>query len=130
MEEATGGSGHITWDPHLRLATRWQVGDAAPTADDARMMIDALSGWIGTDRKPFGILVKGLGSVTPGSRAAWRAFIWEHRNEVRVAFCGAPPAFRVVIGMFVLAWGVPLRAFSDVDEARAWLLRGLPPPVE
>lgn len=116
----------MTWEPEARLAMIRFERETRATGKDAVALVDALTGWIGLDRKPFGLLGdgSGLGGVDAGYRSVWSTFFRQHREDSCIAFFNMGPIVRIAADMFRLGTGLRLKAFADEREARSWL-RGL-----
>lgn len=123
MEKVTVRSIEMSWDPESRLAVLRFEGETRATGKDAVVLVDALTRWIGTERRPFGLLGDGtgLGGVDAEYRSVWSAFFRQRRDDSYIAFFHMGPIVRVAAEMFRLGTGVRLKAFADEDEARSWL---------
>jgi hypothetical protein len=123
MEEVTVGTIRMTWDPGSRLAVIRFERDTHATGRDAAVLVDALSRWIGTDRRPFGLLGDGsrLSGLDAEYRSVWGRFLRHHREDSYAAFFGMGPVIRIAAEMFRIGTGLQLKAFADEDKARAWL---------
>lgn len=124
--KATSRTIEMTWDPERRLATIRFEAETHATGSDALILVEALTGWIGTDGKHFGLLGdgKGLAGVDAGYRSIWGAFFRQHRADAFIAFFNMNPIVRIAAEMFRLGTGLPLRAFAREEDARSWL-RGM-----
>ena len=125
MDKITSGTIEMTWDSESRLAhMRFEVETHA-TGKDAVVLVDALTRWIGTDNKPFGLLGDGgkLAGLDAEYRSAWRKFFQQHREDSYIAFFNMGPIIRIAADMFRVGTGLRLKAFADEGEARAWLRR-------
>jgi hypothetical protein len=113
----------IQWDPHARVAfVRYTTG-ATLVAGDGPFLIDALASWIGADGAPFAVLADatGLRGTNAEYRATVNAFFREHRERASIAIFHAGPIIHVVVEMFRIATGMPIKTFDDEAAARAWL---------
>ncbi len=129
MEEITVGAIRQTWDPEARLATIGFERETHATGRDAVVLVDALTGWIGTEGKPFGLLGDGanLSGLDAEYRSVWGKFLRKHREDSFTAFFNMGPVIRVAAEMFRIGTGLNLKAFAAEDDARAWLRRmGIP----
>jgi len=116
-------SADITWHPESRLALVVYLADANLVAIDGTLLVEALTGWIGADGKPFGLLVdaRKLRGTNSEYRAKAAAFFRRRRNEAYIALTGMAPIVRIVTDMFRIGTGVQLKGFADEPSARAWL---------
>lgn len=130
MDKITSGTIEMTWDSEPRLAFIQFESETRATGKDAVVLIDALTRWIGTDNKPFGLLGDGgkLAGLDAEYRSAWRRFFQQHREDSYIAFFNMGPIIRVAADMFRIGTGLRLKAFADEGEARAWL-RGMGIPA-
>jgi hypothetical protein len=113
----------MTWEPEARLATIRFESATEATGEDASALVRALTGWLGMDLQPFGLLGDGSGlrSVDAQYRSIWSGFLRRRRESARVAFFNMGPVIRVAAEMFGLATGLKLKTFRGEAEARAWL---------
>ncbi len=111
-----------TWHPKSRLASVSYSAGATLTASDGTMLINALTGWIGDAKQPFGVLAdaKGLGGTDGDYRAQVGDYFKQHK-EAYIALINMGPVIRVVVEMFRIGTGVSLKAFATEAQARAWL---------
>lgn len=123
MERVNRGSIEMTWDPNPRLAVLRFHRETRATGEDARVLVDAMTRWVGTDGGPFGLLGDGerLASLDAEYRSVWGGFLRLHRDEAFTAFFNMGPVIRVAAEMFRLGTGVQLKVFADEAAARAWL---------
>lgn len=123
MDKVTRGSIEMTWDSEARLALLRFESATRATGKDAVVLVDALTRWIGTDRKPFGLLGDGgrLAGVDAEYRSVWGKFFRQHRDDSFIAFFNMGPIIRVAAEMFRIGTGLRLKAFAGEDEARSWL---------
>jgi hypothetical protein len=123
MEKVTTGAIEMTWDPEARLAVIRFVRATQATGKDAVAMVDALTGWIGTEGKPFGLLGDGgrLSGLDAEYRSVWGAFMRRHRDDANVAFFNMNAIVRIAAEMFRIGTGLRLKAFANEAEARTWL---------
>jgi hypothetical protein len=123
MDKITSGSIEMTWDSESRLAFLRFESETRATGKDAVVLVDALTRWIGADRKPFGLLGDGgrLGRVDAEYRSVWRKFFREHREDSCIAFFNMSPFIRIAAEMFGIGTGLRLKAFADEGKARSWL---------
>lgn len=123
MDKIAVGTIEMTWDREARIASLRFAAETRGTGKDAAALIDALTRWIGTDGKPFGLLGDGgkLSGVDAAYRAAWGRFFRKHRKDSYLAFFNMNAIIRVAAEMFGLGTGLRLRAFAGEGQARAWL---------
>ena len=123
MDKITSGTIEMTWDSKSRLAFIQFERDTHATGEDAVMLVDALTSWIGTDRQPFGLLGDGgkLAGVDAGYRSVWGKFFQQHRGDSYIAFFNMSPIIRIAAEMFGIGTGLRLKAFADEGKARSWL---------
>lgn len=129
MDRVTTGTTEMTWTSESRLAVLSFERETHATGNDAAVLVDALTRWIGTDHKPFGLLGDGgrLAGVDAEYRAVWGRFFRQHRADSWIAFFNMAPLIRVAAEMFRIGAGLRLKAFAHEEEARAWLRRmGIP----
>jgi hypothetical protein len=113
----------MTWDPGSRLATLHFERPARVTGADARTLVGSLTGWIGSDGRPFGLLGDGknLSGLDAEYRSVWATFFRGHRADSRIAFFNMNPFIRIAAEMFRIGTGLHLKAFADERSARSWL---------
>ncbi len=123
LEKITVGSAEMEWDADSRLAMLRFLREAHAAREEAVLLAEALTGWIGTDGVSFGLLGDGgnLGGVDADYRSVWGTFFRQHRGESYVAFFNMRPAVRLAADMFRIGTGVQLKAFADETDARSWL---------
>jgi hypothetical protein len=129
MEEVSVGAIRQTWDPEARLASIRFERETHATGRDATVLVDALTTWIGTEGRPFGLLGDGsnLSGLDAEYRSVWGHFLRRHRADSFTAFFNMGPVVRIAAEMFRIGTGLQLKAFATEDEARAWLRRmGIP----
>jgi hypothetical protein len=121
--EAFSGQSGIVWSPESRLAVLRFAPGISLGAAEAALLVDSLTGWIGGDDRPFGLLAdtKGVRGTDAEYRARTRDFFKQHRARGFVAVVNMGAVIRVVADMFRLATGIQLRGFPDEAQARAWL---------
>jgi hypothetical protein len=116
-------STEITWERAARIAVVRYAPDTTLTAADGAFLVDALTGWIGAEGEPFDVLADGTG--VRGTDAAYRskasAFFKGHRDTARIAMMNMSPFLRLLVDMFRIGTGIPLKGFADEPAARAWL---------
>lgn len=113
----------IRWDAAARLASvRYKEG-ASLTGPDGPFLVDALTGWIGAEGEPFGVLAdaKGLRGTNAEYRASASRFFREHRDTACIALINLGPVIHVVVEMFRVGTRIQLRTFADEAAARSWL---------
>ena len=122
-DTVTNGSMEIRWDRPSRIAFVRYVPGAVLSAADGAVLVDALSGWIGTTGQAFAVLADGEG--LRGTSAAYRAsvsrFFRQHRDTARIALINLGPVIQIVVEMFRLGTGIQLKAFDSEAAARSWL---------
>lgn len=129
LERITVGSIELDWDVEARLATLDFSQESHPTGEEAAHLVEALTRWIGTEGKTFGLLGDGgkLSGVSAEYRSVWGTFFRQHRKQCYIAFFNMKPAIRIAAEMFRIGTGVQLKAFADELGARSWLReKGIP----
>lgn len=123
MERVTTGPIEMTWDPGSRLATIRFERQTQATGKDAVVLVETLSGWIGAEGTPFGLLGDGgkLSGLDAEYRSVWGRFLRKHRVDSHTAFFNMNAIVRIAAEMFRIGTGLRLKAFADETEARAWL---------
>lgn len=123
MDKITSGTIDLTWDSESRLAVLRFERDTRATGKDAEVFVKAMVHWVGTDRKPFGLLGDGgkLAGLDAEYRSVWGTFFREHREDSYIAFFNMSPLIRVAAQMFSIGTGVRMKAFADEGAARSWL---------
>ncbi len=113
----------IRWDAVSRLASVRYRDGATLTARDGPFLVEALTAWIGTAGKPFGVLAdaKGLRGTSAEYRASASRFFRKHRDTACIALINLGPVIHVVVEMFRIGTGIQLKTFPDEAAARAWL---------
>ena len=113
----------IRWDAASRLASVRYRDGASLTAPDGPFLVDALTLWIGTEGKPFGVLAdaKGLRGTSAEYRASASRFFRKHRDTACIALINLGPVIHVVVEMFGVGTGIQLKTFADETTARTWL---------
>lgn len=127
-ETVTTGLTQITWDPVTRIASMRTPGPR--TVAEARVALDALTRWVGTEGEPFAVIHDATGAelATPESRAMWAKFWDQHLREAAVAMIHAGPEQESATALFAAATGMRVRAFASEADGRGWL-RGLGYPA-
>lgn len=122
-ESVTSGVALMTWDPGSRLATLRFERAARVTGADARTLVGSLTGWIGGDGRPFGLLGDGknLSGLDAEYRSVWATFFRSHRDDSRIAFFNMNQFIRIAAEMFRIGTGLHMKAFADERSARSWL---------
>jgi hypothetical protein len=129
LETITVGSIEMDWDADTRLATLRFIRESHAWGKAAILLVEALTRWIGTDGRTFGLLGNGdkLSGVDAEYRSVWGNFFREHRRHCYIAFFNMKPVVRIAAEMFRLGTGVQLKAFADETDARSWLRqKGIP----
>lgn len=123
MDRVTVHTITMTWDPAARLAHIFFTAPTQATGEDARALVAAITAWVGTEGKPFGLLGDGgkLGAISAEYRATWGRFFKEHRGHSHLAFYSMTPIIRLAAEMFRIGTGLDMRAFATEEEARSWL---------
>ncbi len=123
MDKIISGNIEMTWDSGSRLACIRFESETRATGKDAVVLVDALTRWIGTDHKPFGLLGDGgrLAGVDAEYRSVWGKFFRQHRDDSYIAFFNMGPIIRIAAEMFGIGMGLRLKAFADEAQARSWL---------
>jgi hypothetical protein len=120
---ATRGSVAIVWCAESRIAVVHYGPDTRLTAPDGTFLVDTLTGWIGTENEPFAVLAfaRGVRGTDAAYRATASAFFRRHRETARIALLNMGPVLSLVVDMFRVGTGIPLKAFTDEAAARSWL---------
>lgn len=123
VEKLASGTLEMTWDSETRLAVVRHAHETRAAGQDATVLVDALTRWIGMEGKPFGFLVDGAkaAGLDIEFRSTWARFFQQHREESVIALFNLSPMHRVVAEMFRIGTGIRLKAFADEASARAWL---------
>jgi hypothetical protein len=113
---------NIRWDPVSRIAFVRYADGATLTGPDGAFLVDALTGWIGPDGKPFAVLAdaKGLRGTNAEYRASTSRFFRQHRETAYIALINLGPVIHVVVEMFRVGTGIQLKTFGDEAACRAW----------
>jgi len=113
----------MTWHPESRLAVLQFAPDITLGAKEGALLVDSLTGWIGTEHRVFGLLAdtKGVRGADSEYRVKTRDFFKAHRDSACVAVTGMGPVIRVVAEMFRVGTGIQLKGFADEASARTWL---------
>jgi hypothetical protein len=116
-------STEITWHAPSRIAFVCYSAGVVLTIKDARFLADALTGWVGAGGEPFAVLADGarLGGTDGEYRAEASRFFRKHRDHAFIALIHLGPLIQVVVEMFRVGTGIPLKTFADETAARAWL---------
>lgn len=113
----------LSWDPEQRVAhVRYRRG-ANLTSPDGDFLADTLAGWVGESADPFAILADaaGLGGTDAAYRAKASGFFKRHRAHAFIALINVGPLIQVVVELFGLGTGIPLKSFASEESARTWL---------
>lgn len=123
METVTIEAIQMTWDPGTRLAVIHFERDMHATGSDAQVLVTALEGWTGEERRPFGLLGDGgrLSGMDGDFRAVWSRFLRQHRDHCYISFFNQSVVVRISADMFRLGTGLRLKSFAHEEEARTWL---------
>lgn len=123
LEKVTVGSAEMDWDADSRVAILRFTGETHAGRQEAVLLVEALTRWIGTEGKTFGLLGDGgkLSGVDSEYRSVWGAFFKQHRGDSFTAFYNMSPVVRIVAEMFRIGTGVQMKAFADEMHARSWL---------
>jgi hypothetical protein len=118
-----GESMEMTWHPESRLAVLQFAPGITLGAKEGALLVDSLTGWIGTEHKAFGLLAdtRGVHGADSEYRVKTRDFFKLYRDSACVAVTGMGPVIRVVAEMFRIGTGIQLKGFADEASARAWL---------
>jgi hypothetical protein len=119
----TSGPIDITWHPGPRLAVIRYTPDTRLVGEDGAVLVNSLSGWIGSEGKPFGVLADATGvrGTNAEYRSAMGVFFKDHRDSAYVALTNMGSVVRIVTDMLRIGTGVQLKAFANESKARAWL---------
>jgi hypothetical protein len=117
------GTTEIRWEPQSRVASIGYADGATLTRPDSAFLIEALTGWIGAEGKPFAVLAdaKGLRGTNAEYRASASGFFRQHRDTAYIALTNLSPVIHVIVEMFRVGTGIQLKTFADEAAARAWL---------
>lgn len=123
MERVDSGAIEMTWDPEARLASLRFARETQATGQDAAVLVETITGWIGSEGRPFGLLGDGsrLSGLDAEYRSRWATFLRQHRGEAYVAFFNMNALVRIAAEMFRVGTGLQLKAFAGEADARAWL---------
>jgi hypothetical protein len=122
-DTVTTDSMEIRWDAASRFATVRYTPGITLADPDGVALVDTLTAWIGADAKPFAVLADGTGlRGTDGEyRARVSRFFRAHRDTACIALVHVSPVIQIVVEMFRLGTGIPLKTFSTEAAARSWL---------
>lgn len=97
--------------------------DTKLVGTDASVLIDAWTGWIGTEGYRFGVLAdaKGVRGTDAEYRSKAGAFFKGQRDAACIALTNMGPIIRIVTEMLRIGTGIRLKAFADEAAARVWL---------
>ena len=99
------------WDPKTRVAwLRYEHGTTLGAADGA-FLTATLDEWAGSEPLAFAVL-----SDAKGVRGTDSAY----RETGCIALLQLDPVSHVLVEMFRVATGVPLKCFADEEKALAW----------
>jgi hypothetical protein len=120
---AVSPSTQIRWDATSRVAFVHYSPGAVLKSSDGTFLAETLTGWIARDREPFGVLADAdaLGGTDAEYRAKASRFFREHRGRAFIALIHVGPLIHIVVEMFRVGTGIPLKTFPDEITARAWL---------
>jgi hypothetical protein len=121
--QVAAGALKLGWDEHSRIATAHFVPDSSLGATEATALVQALSGWIGNDGRPFALFAdtKGVRGTYAEYRSKAHQFFKQHRNQAYIAVTNMSPGIRIVADMFRIGTGIQLKGFADAAGARQWL---------
>jgi hypothetical protein len=122
-DEITSESLALVWHSESRLAVLRFLTDTQLTGKHGKVLVDALTGWIGTTTTPFALLAdaKGVHSADADYRTTTGVFFRQHRDAAYVALINLGPLIRFVAEMFRIGTGLQMKAFADEEAARSWL---------
>jgi hypothetical protein len=122
-ETVTSDSTEIRWDPRSRVAFVRYTADASLAAIDGAVLVDALTGWIGSNGEAFAVLAdaSGLRGTNSEYRAKAGNFFRQHRETAFIALINLGPVIHVVVEMFRVGTGIQLKTFASEADARSWL---------
>ena len=97
--------------------------DTNLVGEDGTVLIESLTGWIGTEGTPFAILAdaKGVRGTDADYRSKMGAFFKRHSDTAYIALTNMGPVIRIVTEMIRIGTGIRLKAFADDSAARVWL---------
>lgn len=119
----------MEWNADTRLAAIRFTQESHATGVEAVQLVEALTKWIGTEGRAFGILGDGgmLKGVDAEYRSVWGTFFRERRGEAYIAFYNMKPVIRIAAELFRIGTGVQAKSFADETDARSWLTeKGIP----
>jgi hypothetical protein len=121
--KVTSASTEITWSSEQRVAHVRYAAGARLASEDGDFLIDALRAWVGTDGEPFAVLADaaGLHGTDGAYRAKASGFFRGHRDHAFIALIHVGPVIHVVVELFSLGTGIPLKTFASEATARSWL---------
>jgi hypothetical protein len=67
----------------------------------------------------MGVVVRGAAALASPSTAS--RFFRQHRDHAFIALTHLGPVIRVVVEMFRIGTGIPLKTFAEEAAARSWL---------
>jgi hypothetical protein len=121
--KVTSATTEISWSSEQRVAHVRYVQGARLASEDGDFLVDALRGWVGSEGEPFAILADAAG--LQGTDGAYRAkasgFFRLHRDHSFIALIHVGPVIHVVVELFSLGTGIPLKTFPSEVAARSWL---------
>jgi hypothetical protein len=122
-DKVVSDSTEIRWDPASRIANVRYTDGASLAGPDGPLLVDALTGWIGTSGEPFAVLAhaEGLRGTSAEYRAIASAFFKSHRDAAFIALINPGPVIHIVVEMFRIGTAVQLKTFDDEPAARVWL---------
>jgi len=116
-------SAEIAWDSRSRVAVVRYAPGASLAGPDGPFLVDALTGWIGSDGDPFGVLADAKGLL--GTNAEYRAwasrFFRRHRDRAFIALINLGPVIHVAVEMFRVGTGIQSKTLADEAAARSCL---------
>jgi hypothetical protein len=122
-DTVSSASTEITWNRAERLAGVRYTANATLTRKDGDFLVEALTGWIGVDGEPFAVFAdaEGLRGTDAEYRARASAFFRQHRHTAFIALINLGPVIHVVVELFRVGTGIPLKTFGTEAAARSWL---------
>jgi hypothetical protein len=124
MLKVTSTSTELEWEPQGRTALVRYTPGVTLTGADGDFLVSSLTGWIGEEGKRFSILAdaKDLRGTDAVYRARASTFFRNHRETASIALINVGAVIGILVEMFRIGTGVPLKAFSNEAQARAWLV--------
>lgn len=116
-------STEIVWHPASRIARVSYTAGATLSKGDGELLVEALSVWARESDRRFGVLADaaGLRGTDVEYRAIASGFFRRHRETCCIALINVGPVIHIVVELFRIGTGIPLKTFSSEAAARSWL---------